>query len=366
MFDFAKDDHFSAKLRVIGVGGCGGNAVNTMINKKLTGVEFWVVNTDVQDINKSLAEEKVQIGERLTMGLGSGGDPEKGRKAAEEDIERIEEIVSGVDMVFITAGMGGGTGTGASPIIAKVAKEKGILTVGVVTKPFPFENKKRMENAERGIKELRKNVDTLLVIPNEKILALKNISLYEALNEKTNEPLAGAVKGITDLIVKPGGINRDFADVRTVMSRGGKALMGIGTGKGENRAIEAAQNAINCPFLEDVSISQAKSILVNFTVDKQNFTNDEFEEAMKVINNAAQDDTEMLLGVVFEENFGDEVKITIIATGIEDDNAKFDMSELELPETEERELPAYLRDGNTEVIKRDDYEIPAFLRRQAD
>lgn len=353
MFQMEQTTNFRACIRVIGVGGCGGNAVNTMIEEGLEGIQFWVVNTDQQALDLSKAQEKIRIGETITKGLGAGGDPEIGRRAAEEDIEKLRRAIDDVEMIFITAGMGGGTGTGASPVIAKLAKEKGILTVGVVTKPFTFEGKRRMRNADVGIKELKKFVDTLLVIPNDKLLTQKNILLFHALSKTSNDVLVKAVKGISDLVIKPGFVNRDFADLKTVMSKKGKAIMGIGTGKGENAAIEAAQSAINSPFLEDVSIGDAQSILVNLTVNPDNFYMENFHEAMNLIQEHVSENTEILMGVVFEPI--DEVRITIIATGIPDEYGG-------IKELEFEEEPMFRKEAKIQV----DLETPAFMRRQFD
>ncbi len=353
MFQMEQTTNFRAGIRVVGVGGCGGNAVNTMIEEGLEGVEFWVVNTDQQALDLSKAQEKVRIGETITKGLGAGGDPEIGRRAAEEDVEKLRRAVEGVEMIFITAGMGGGTGTGASPVIAKLAKEKGVLTVGVVTKPFTFEGKRRMRNADLGIRELKKYVDTLLVIPNDKLLTQKNILLFQALAKTSNDVLVKAVKGISDLVIKPGFVNRDFADLRAVMAKKGKAIMGIGTGKGENAAIEAAQAAINSPFLEDVSIGDAQSVLVNITVNPENFYIEDFHEAMNLIQEHVSENTEIFMGVVFEPI--DEVRITLIATGIPDEYGGIKDFELE-------EEPVFRKETRFRV----DLETPAFMRRQFD
>ncbi|MBI2210110.1 MAG: cell division protein FtsZ, partial [Deltaproteobacteria bacterium] len=266
MFELVEHVSLGARIKVIGIGGGGGNAVNTMIAAKLTGVDFMAANTDAQAIEASRASVKIQLGEKITKGLGAGANPEIGRRAALEDQERIRSFLSGADMIFITAGMGGGTGTGGAPVIAKVAREVGALTVGVVTKPFVFEGKKRMRQAEEGIHELKEHVDTLIVIPNQRLLSIaaKTTTMLEAF-QKADDILLQAVRGISDLIITPGLINLDFADVRTVMAEMGLALMGAASASGENRAVEAAQKAISSPLLEDISIHGARGVLINIT-----------------------------------------------------------------------------------------------------
>ena len=266
MFEFVEEFNLNARIKVIGIGGGGGNAVNTMIGGKLNGVEFLVANTDAQSLDASRAPVRIQLGGGVTKGLGAGANPEIGRRAALEDQETIKEYLAGSDMIFITAGMGGGTGTGGAPVIARVAREVGALTVGVVTKPFIFEGKKRMRQAEEGIAELKSSVDTLIVIPNQRLLSIaaKTTTMLEAFH-KADEVLLQAVRGISDLIITPGLINLDFADVRTVMAEMGLALMGASTATGENRAIEAAQRAISSPLLEDISIQGARGVLINIT-----------------------------------------------------------------------------------------------------
>lgn len=305
-----------ARIKVVGVGGSGCNAVNTMIRAGLEGVDFITANTDRQALEASLAPVKLAIGQELTKGLGAGANPEIGRKAALEDYARISEILSGADMVFVTAGMGGGTGTGAAPIFAKIAKEVGALTVGVVTKPFFFEGKKRMRHAESGMTQLRENVDSLITIPNQKLISLGGaaLSMIEAF-KKADEVLLNAVQGISDLINNTGLINSDFADVKTIMQNKGLALMGIGYGQGEHRAVEAATNAISSPLLEDVSINGATGIIINITGD---FTLklDEVNEATSLITAAAHEDAEVIFGTVIDESMKGTVKITVIATGL--------------------------------------------------
>lgn len=306
-----------AKIKVIGVGGGGGNALNNMIEAGLEGVEFICANTDAQAINQNLAPTRIQLGEKLTKGLGAGADPQIGRKAAVEDQARIAEFVGGADMVFVTAGMGGGTGTGAAPIIAQVAKETGALTVGVVTKPFPFEGKRRRLQADAGIEELRQAVDTLIVIPNERLLELAapNTSLRDAF-AMTDGVLLNAVRGISDLILVPGLINVDFADVKTIMAEKGRALMGSGTGQGENRAIDAANMAISSPLLEEDSIRGATGILVNIT-GGPDLSLQEVSEAIELINEVAHPDCNIIFGSVIAADMVDSVKITVVATGFE-------------------------------------------------
>ncbi|MFV0423358.1 cell division protein FtsZ [Oleidesulfovibrio sp.] len=312
----------SAKIKVVGVGGGGGNAVNNMITSVLNGVTFITANTDVQALNRSQAEFKIQLGEALTKGLGAGADPEVGKQAALESIEAIREALGEADMVFVTAGMGGGTGTGAAPVIAQVAKDMGALTVGVVTKPFFFEGKKRLEAAEKGIEEFRKHVDSLITIPNDRLLSLasKKATFIEML-KRADEILYFAVKGISDLIMVPGLINLDFADVKAVMGESGLAMMGAGTSSGESRAHEAAQRAITSPLLEDVSIDGARGVLMNIT-SSYDLTIQEVSEAASVIQEAAHDEARIFFGTVFDENMGDEMRITVIATGI--DNSTLD------------------------------------------
>lgn len=305
-------------IKVIGVGGAGNNVVNRMIEAGVQGVDFIAVNTDRQDLNKSKAAEKVQIGEKLTGGMGAGSKPEIGKKSAEESRAAIAKMLENTDMVFITAGMGGGTGTGAAPRIASISKELGILTVGVVTKPFNFEGKKRMGNAEKGIAELKKNVDTLVIIPNQRLLSIidKKTTLTEAFR-KADEILLQGVQGIADLISKPGVINLDFADVRTIMANRGIAHMGIGRASGENKAEVAAKMAIQSPLLE-TTIEGAKHILINFSGD-MNLGLMETEEAAELIREAIDPEAEIIFGTTLNEELNDEVVVTVIATGLEDE-----------------------------------------------
>lgn len=307
----------TAKIKVVGVGGGGGNAVNNMISSSLQGVTFISANTDVQALGRSLAEHKIQIGAKLTKGLGAGANPRVGCEAAMESIEQIKSTLHDADMVFVTAGMGGGTGTGAAPVIAQAAKELGILTVGVVTKPFFFEGKKRLESAESGIEEFRQHVDSLITIPNDRLLQLapKKATFIEML-KKADEVLYYAVKGISDLILVTGLINLDFADVRTVMSESGLAMMGTGIASGDSRAREAALKAITSPLLEGVSIDGARQVLMNITCGPD-LGIDEVSEAASIVSEAAHDDVHVIFGTVCDEAVGDEMRITVIATGID-------------------------------------------------
>jgi len=305
-----------ARIKVIGVGGGGSNAVNTMINAGLTGVEYIVCNTDLQALKSNLAPIKVQLGVATTKGLGAGANPEVGKKAALDEYEKLSEIIKDADMVFITAGMGGGTGTGAAPVIAKLAKEMGALTVGVVTKPFLFEGKKRFRQAEAGIANLEENVDSLITIPNQRLLFLagENLSLIDTF-KKADDVLLNAVRGIADLINSTGFINCDFADVSTVMANKGLALMGTGVASGTDRAIKAATEAISSPLLEDISIDGATGIIINIT-GSQNMTMHEINEAATLIMEAADEEAEIIVGHVFDNNMGESVKVTVIATGL--------------------------------------------------
>ncbi len=304
------------KMKVIGVGGAGGNAINRMASSQMGGIELVAVNTDAQALSFSQAPHKIQIGNNITRGLGTGGDPELGKKAAEEDKDQIAEVLRDTNMVFLTAGMGGGTGTGASPLIAELAKDAGALTVGVVTKPFLFEGSKRMACAEEGIYQLRERVDTLIVIPNQRLLSIadEKQTLLEAF-QMADSVLYQATRGISDLITVPGLINLDFNDVKTIMLEMGDALMGTGTAKGENRAVDAAQQAIRCPLLEDISISGAKGVLVNIT-GGTNLTLHEVDAAATIIYEEAGKDANIILGAVIDENLNEEIRVTVIATGL--------------------------------------------------
>jgi len=311
------DDVSHAKILVIGTGGGGGNAVNTMISGNLDGVEFVVANTDMQALEANMAPHKIQLGNALTKGLGAGANPDIGRRSAEESMQSIADLISGADMVFVTAGMGGGTGTGAAPVIAQIARDCGALTVGVVTKPFGFEGKKRARQAVEGIDRLAAAVDTLIVIPNNRLLALvgQQTSMVEAFR-KADSVLLNAVQGISDLMTVPGLINVDFADVRTIMAGMGRALMGTGVGSGKRRATEAAETAISSPLLEDVSIEGATGILINIT-GGPDLTLHEVNEASSLIQNAAHEDANIIFGSVIDPNLSDEVRITVIATGFD-------------------------------------------------
>ena len=315
MIELADGGQVSARIKVVGVGGGGGNAVNTMIAAGLQGVDFITANTDAQALRHNLAPVKLQLGAEVTKGLGAGGKPEVGRKAATEDLERIRECLAGSDMVFVTAGMGGGTGTGGAPVIAQVAKEVGALTVGVVTKPFLFEGKKRGRQAEEGMSELKANVDTLIAIPNQRLLAVagRNTSIVETF-KKADDVLLQAVRGISDLITVHGLINLDFNDVRTIMSEMGMALMGAASASGENRAVEAAHKAISSPLLEDVSIQGARGVLINIT-GGLDLGLHEVNEAATLIQEEADSEANIIFGAVIDESMGDQIRITVIATG---------------------------------------------------
>ncbi|MDK2922178.1 MAG: cell division protein FtsZ [Desulfonauticus sp.] len=395
----------NAKIKVVGVGGGGGNAVNNMICSAMKGVTFIAANTDLQDLKKSKAEFKIQLGEKLTKGLGAGANPEVGREAALESADKIKEVLEGSDMVFVTAGMGGGTGTGAAPVIAEIAKEMGALTVAVVTKPFYFEGKRRIKQAEAGVNNLKKVVDSLIVIPNDRLLTLasKKASFIEML-KKADEVLYYAVKGISDLIMVPGLINLDFADVKAVMGEMGLAMMGTGIAQGESRAREAAMKAITSPLLEDISIEGARGILMNVSCGPD-IGIDEVSEAANIIHEAAHEDAKIYFGAVIDENIGDELRITVIATGIEHNDEsgqgedkvtsiseakkykeqglkKSRKVKVNVENEEDLRIPAYLRRGkvaSTElqeqmeenskedfVFDDDEFEIPSFIRMQAD
>lgn len=319
MFELDQASVSGAKIKVVGVGGSGCNAINTMIKMGLSGVEFIAANTDKQALDANLAGTKIAIGQQVTKGLGAGANPEIGRSAAMEDYDKIAEILAGADLVFITAGMGGGTGTGAAPIFAKVAKEIGALTVGVVTKPFLFEGKKRARQALQGLASFRENVDSLIVIPNQRLLAVAGatLSMLDAF-KRADEVLLNAVQGISDLITHTGHINTDFADVRTIMQSKGLALMGIGFGEGEHRSVEAATTAISSPLLEDVSIDGATGIIINIT-GGPDMTINEVNEATTLIMEAAHEDAEIIFGTVIDETMKDKIKVTVIATGLGSD-----------------------------------------------
>ncbi len=383
MFELVENIPQNAVIKVIGVGGGGGNAVHHMINNQVEGVEFICVNTDAQALSNLKAKTILQMGSNITKGLGAGSNPEIGRQAALEDRDEIAEILSGADMVFITAGMGGGTGTGAAPVVAEVAKEMGILTVAVVTKPFPFEGKKRAAIADQGIQLLSENVDSLITIPNEKLLDVlgKDASLLEAF-KAANDVLLGAVKGIADLIMHPGMINVDFADVKTVMSEMGMAMMGTGMASGEGRAREAAESAIRSPLLEDVNLQGARGILVNITAG-ENLSLGEFSEVGDTIEEFASDDATVVVGTVIDPSLDAEMRVTVVATGLASSHERpkkvVDNTDLD-GTTDYRQLdtPTIMRKRKagerTPLMAQaigagadmDYLDIPAFLRKQTD
>ena len=316
MFEMIERATPNAVIKVIGVGGGGGNAVAHMLNCEIDGVEFICANTDAQALKNSGARQVLQLGANVTKGLGAGANPEVGRQAALEDRERIEEALSGADMVFLTAGMGGGTGTGAAPVIAQLAKERGVLTVAIVTKPFPFEGRRRMQVALKGIEDLAQHVDSLITVPNEKLLSVlgREATMLSAF-KAANEVLVGAVRGIADLITRPGLINVDFADVRTVMSEMGMAMMGSGTARGDDRAQAAAEAAISNPLLDDVNLNGASGILVNITAGP-NLTMREFDEIGRVVHDFAADDATVVIGTTLDAEMQDDVRVTVVATGL--------------------------------------------------
>lgn len=399
MFELVDSVPQSAVIKVVGVGGGGGNAVDHMVTSEVEGVEFICANTDAQALSKMAARTVLHIGGELTKGLGAGANPEVGRSAAMEDRDRIAEALSGADMVFITAGMGGGTGTGAAPIVAEVAREMGILTVAVVTRPFPFEGRKRMKIADQGIRELQESVDSLIIIPNEKLLPVlgKNCSLLQAFST-ANDVLKGAVQGIADLIIRPGMINVDFADVRTVMSEMGMAMMGTGKARGDSRAEEATLAAINSPLLEDVDLKGASGILVNITAG-MDLGLGEFSEIGDLVEEYASENATIVVGTVIDPDMTEELKVTVVATGLakaqgaearvvngdtrtharSTKSVTTDFSQMELPtvmrnrQSEERAKPKAAPESEHQgEMKRtgtddmDFLDIPAFLRRQAD
>ncbi len=391
MFELMDAYSQSAVIKVVGVGGGGGNAVNHMLSASIEGVEFICANTDAQALKNSETRTLLQLGSNITKGLGAGANPEVGRQAALEDKERIQEAIQGSDMVFITAGMGGGTGTGAAPVVAEVARELGILTVAVVTKPFPFEGGKRMQIAEKGIEELGQFVDSLITIPNQKLLSVlgKDMSLLNAF-KAANDVLLGAVQGIAELITRPGLINVDFADVRTVMSEMGVAMMGSGSARGETRARDAAEQAINSPLLEDINISGAKGILVNITAGLD-LAIGEFDEVGSTVKEFACEDATVVVGTVIDPDMTDDLRVTVVATGL-GETARERVTPVTHETPQVRVVnsdvadpsPSDYRDMDSPtVIRRDrqmgksysdpaqqqemDYlDIPAFLRRQAD
>lgn len=353
-FTLVENENF-AKIMVIGVGGAGGNAINNMIDSKLQGVKFIAANTDAQALEISKATVKLQIGEQLTQGLGAGANPQIGREAALENAEALKNALDGSHMVFITAGFGGGTGTGAAPVIAELCKEIDVLTVAVVTKPFSFEGRKRAKQAEEGIEFLKKVADTVITIPNDRLrgLASKNARMIDMF-KKADEVLLHSVKGITDLIMMPGLINLDFADVKTIMSKAGMAIMGIGIASGENRALEAAQRAISHPLLEDISISGAKGVLMNIT-SNTDLTMEEMTEASDRIYNEVGEDADIIWGTAVDDSIGNEMRVTVIATGINSG-----------PDTSiKNELRGKVRDITPDDINDAvDYDEPTFIRRK--
>ncbi len=384
MFEFDESIDQSAKIKVIGVGGGGGNAVNTMISCDVYGVDFIVANTDAQALRMSKAPVKIQIGTQLTKGLGAGANPEIGRDAAVENRDQLANAFQGADMIFIAAGMGGGTGTGAAPIIAEAAKAAGALTVGVVTKPFSREGKLRLTKAEDGIKELKKYVDSLIVIPNDRLLGLagKSMSILDAF-KPSDDVLRQAVQGISDLITTSGLINVDFADVQAIMSERGMAMMGIGIAGGDNRAVEAASRAISSPLLEDIDVSGAKGVLVNIS-GSSSMTMDEFDAASRIIHEKVHEDANIIIGLVIDEKLGEHIKITAIATGFGD---RFDAEKVHMEKKNvaplagreveiNREIPTFIRERqHRESISRqrtfmmedeEQYDIPTFLRKSVD
>ena len=341
---FHDEDPRGAKIKVIGVGGGGGNAVNRMIQAGLEGVEFIAANTDVQALKLSLAPVKLQLGVRLTAGLGAGANPDVGRRAALEDSEKIIEALEGADMVFVTAGLGGGTGTGAAPVIASLASEMGILTVAVITRPFAFEGKRRLQQAERGLRELLDSVDTMIVIPNEKLLAVaKDAGFFESFRI-ADDVLRQGVQGISDIIIIPGIINRDFADVKTTMAGMGHAVMGTAVRSGANRAIEAAQAAMASPLLDAGAIDGARGILINIT-GSSNLKLSEVNEASTLIQSSAHEDANIIFGAVLDERMGDEVKITVIATGFRDQMPERRARMLDVDEMPVLSVPVMASDG---------------------
>ncbi|HXU08735.1 MAG TPA: cell division protein FtsZ [Blastocatellia bacterium] len=373
VFDDSEQPISGANIKVVGVGGGGGNAINRMIEAGIQGVQFLVANTDLQSLKASQASVKLQIGEKLTRGLGVGGDPERGRQSALEDTEKIIEALEGSDMVFITAGLGGGTGTGAAPIIASLATELGALTVAVVTKPFRFEGRRRQRQAEQGLNELRECVDTVITIPNERLLnAVPKGTRFHESFRLVDDVLLQAVQGISDIITVPGLINVDFADVKAIMEGMGMALMGTGSAAGENRALEATQRAISSPLLEEASIEGAKGLLVNVS-GGADLTLFEVNEAMSIIHDAADPDANIIFGAVLDERLTNEMKITVIATGFDKASAA---AEPNRPYAAPDPAAAGARvttgplggqnPGTPEPMRREDINVPAFMRKKAD
>jgi len=383
MFEFDENVDQVARIKVVGVGGGGGNAVNTMIAAHIDGVEFIVANTDAQALRANLAGLRVQLGTRLTKGLGAGANPEVGRCAAEEDRARLKEMLQGADMVFIAAGLGGGTGTGAAPVIAEVAREVGALTVAVVTKPFGFEGKQRMTKAVQGVEDLKKVVDSLILIPNDRLsgLAGKKMGILDAF-KPADDVLRQAVQGISDLITTHGMINVDFADVKSAMSERGMAMMGIGIGEGENRAVSAAQQAISSPLLEEIDISGAKGVLVNVT-GSSTMTMDDYQEVANIIHEKVHEDANIFIGLVINEAMGEKIQVTAIATGFgcsfeatRRPNPDLGVPNAPNPAKIDRDIPAFIRNQNLDkprasmrigaFSEEEEYDIPTFLRKRVD
>ena len=381
MIEFDENKSLGAKVKIIGIGGGGNNAINTMISSQLSGVEFIAANTDAQALSTNLATFKLQLGASLTKGLGAGANPETGRKAALEDVDKIREALKGADMVFITAGLGGGTGTGGAPVIAEVARELGALTVAIVTKPFQFEGKKRMKQAEEGLANLKMTADALITIPNQRLLGIsgKSMTLLEAF-KKADEILYHAAKGISDIIVGFGIINLDFADVRTIMSETGMALMGTGISTGESRSVEAAQKAISSPLLEDISIEGARGLLINIT-GGQNMTLNEINEATTLVQKEAHEEANIIWGMVIDEKMRDEVRVTVIATGFGKSEEKimpkatatkkvapisFSIRESlrdNLKENPKESLKEIFKESAKESYRENSREVPTFMRK---
>ncbi|MFZ5433195.1 MAG: cell division protein FtsZ [Calditrichota bacterium] len=391
-FRFAEEIFGNAKMKVVGVGGAGGNALNCMIESGLTSVDFIAINTDAQALQSNNSTKKIQIGHETTRGLGAGANPDVGRQAVNENRDDIRTALDGADMVFVTAGMGGGTGTGAAPIVAQIAKESGALTVGIVTKPFAFEGRKRMAQAERGLAELKEHVDTLIVIPNQRLISIveRETTLIDSFKMADNV-LLQATKGISDLIAIPGIVNVDFADVRTVMAQRGDALMGVGVGRGEHRAMEAAQQAISSPLLEEVSIRGARAILINIT-GGDDLTLHDVSEATSTIYEAAGEEAEVIFGAVTDTEASGELRVTVIATGFNQEEVKQvsrvttttktyepmrpapvlepRVVEPKVVKTAEANIQPLMRENNGRmeplVVGEDTFEVPTFLRRQMD
>jgi cell division protein FtsZ len=341
----------TAKIKVLGIGGAGGNAINDMIKSEMAGVDFVAANSDAMSLDRNLAPIKIQLGPTVTRGLGAGGNPEIGREATREEADRIRQVLDGADMVFIAAGMGGGTGTGGAPVVAEISREVGALTVAVVSKPFEFEGKMKMRLADKGIEELRRVSDTIITIPNDRLFSLGNKnSRTTDIFSMANEVLGSAVRGISDLIVKPAFIKVDFADVRTIMKEGGMALMGTGLASGNTRAVESAERAISHPLLEDISIKGARGILINITTS-QEFSLEELREVCTIVQREAHDEALIKWGLVYDDEVGEAMQVTVIATGI---GHRLDMDKgrdvwhappPELPITEDLEIPAFIRKG---------------------